>query len=113
MTEGFPRDETGLQPCDWCGGPIQQPAIGRRRLYCGRTCRELAYRERKTQRRVKEAVKAAAAPDSTVDETADPVTTVDETRRPLPAPRRAGRRRSGMTAQAMPLFVDGTETAGH
>jgi hypothetical protein len=68
MDDGMPRDGQGLRPCAWCGGRIVQPPTGRRREYCGRTCRELAYRERKTQRRVDEAVEAALS-DSTVDET--------------------------------------------
>lgn len=68
----MPRDESGLRPCEWCGGPIQQPPAGRRRRYCSRTHRELAYRERKTQRRVDQAVTAAVEArdsESTVDET--------------------------------------------
>lgn len=72
MDDGLPRDDRGLQPCGWCGGSIVQPRIGRLRRYCGRNCRELAYRERKTQRRVDVAVEAAveaAAPESTVVET--------------------------------------------
>jgi hypothetical protein len=59
----------GPTVCEWCGGRIEQPATGRRRLYCGRTHRELAYRERKTQRRIGEAVDQAAALDSSVVET--------------------------------------------
>lgn len=85
MGNGMPRDADGLDPCDWCGGPIRQPATGRRRRYCSRTHRELAYRERKTVRRVDEAVVQAVAavrPDSSVDETRTlRVPSVDETRR--------------------------------
>lgn len=72
MGDDLPRGADGLRPCDRCGGPIRQPPIGRRRRYCGRNCRELAYRERRTERRVAGAVEAAlaaAAPESTVDET--------------------------------------------
>lgn len=58
MGDGMPRDERKLRPCAWCGGRIDQPPIGRLRDYCRRTCRELAYRERKTQRRVDDAVAA-------------------------------------------------------
>lgn len=60
MADSLPRDEHGLQPCDWCAGPLVQPPTGRRRRYCSRTHRELAYRERKTQRRIGDALAAAA-----------------------------------------------------
>jgi hypothetical protein len=99
MAEKRFRDSEGNLLCDRCHGPIVQPSTGRRRLYCGRTCRELAYRERSRQAAIDKAVKAATAPVSSVVETAPvPVTSVDETRVP-----RARRRRSGMTASAMPL----------
>ena len=55
MGDDMPRR---LRLCEWCSSTIQQPRIGRRRVYCGRTCRELAYRERKTQRRMEEAAAA-------------------------------------------------------
>lgn len=103
MANGMPKDQNGLDPCDWCGGPIQQPATGRRRRYCSRTHRELAYRERKTVRRVDEAVAAATAPtppDTSVVETRPRrVASVDETRRPRPS-----RKRAGMTVSPMPFF---------
>jgi hypothetical protein len=54
----MPRDERKLLPCAWCGGRIDQPPIGRLRDYCRRTCREFAYRERKTQQRIADAVAA-------------------------------------------------------
>jgi hypothetical protein len=58
----------GLQGCEWCGGPIRQPATGRRRRYCKPGHREMAYRERRTQRRIGEAVDAVApAPRAPVD----------------------------------------------
>jgi hypothetical protein len=72
MDDGLPRDDRGLRPCEWCGGTIQQPKIGRLRRYCRRTCRELAYRERATRRRIAQAVEEATAPESSVDETAPP-----------------------------------------
>lgn len=59
---------SAARPCEWCGGPVVVSPIGRRRLYCGRTCRELAYRERRTQRRIAAAVEAVRS-ESTVDET--------------------------------------------
>jgi len=97
--DGFPQDETGLRACEWCGGLMRQPPTGRRRRYCSRTHRELAYRERKTQRRIGEAVAAAVPPprpDSSVDETPpNPVPSVVETRRVV-----------GMSAAAMGLFSD-------
>jgi hypothetical protein len=106
MAEKRFRDSEGNLLCDRCHGPIVQPSTGRRRLYCGRTCREMAYRERATQDRINDALKAAGVdpdPVSSVVETAPvPVTSVVETRAPLP---RARRRRSGMTASAMPLPV--------
>jgi AcrR family transcriptional regulator len=37
------RDET----CAMCGGPIEQPASGRPRAYCSRSCQQRAYRSRK------------------------------------------------------------------
>lgn len=67
--------------CDRCGGRIEQPATGRRRRYCGRTCRELAYRVRKTDRAVSDALEAAGVdphPVSSVVERSIPVTSVVE-----------------------------------
>lgn len=60
MSGELPRDAAGGTVCEWCAGPMVQPAVGRRRRYCGRSCRELAYRERRTQRRIAEAVQALA-----------------------------------------------------
>jgi hypothetical protein len=116
MDDGMPRDANGLRPCEWCGDPIRQPATGRRRRYCSRTHRELAYRRRKTEGEVTTALQwdestvqawlvahgVATPPVSTVDETQPrPVASVDETRGV-----RRSRRRGGMTASAMPLFSD-------
>lgn len=33
--------------CPSCGGPLAQPARGRRRRYCRSSCRQLAYRRRR------------------------------------------------------------------
>lgn len=33
--------------CDECGNAFHQPATGRRRHYCGRNCRQLAYMRRR------------------------------------------------------------------
>jgi hypothetical protein len=102
MAEKRFRDSEGNLLCDRCHGPIVQPSTGRRRLYCGRTCRELAYRERSRQAAIDEAVKAATAPVSSVVETRpDPVTSVDETRVPRPS-----RRRAGMTTGALVVPYD-------
>ncbi|ALU98541.1 hypothetical protein WQO_34370 (plasmid) [Streptomyces globisporus C-1027] len=63
---------TAGSPCAWCGEPVRQSGIGRKREYCGRTHRELAYRARRQQRAVDEAVAqalAAAASESSVVET--------------------------------------------
>ncbi|MGW3921352.1 hypothetical protein [Streptomyces sp. NPDC005093] len=74
MGDGLSRDERGLLPCAWCGGRIEQGPIGRLRDYCRRTCREMAYRERVTQRRIDEALALAGVPavavssDSSVDD---------------------------------------------
>lgn len=115
------RDADGNLLCDRCHGPIVQPPTGRRRLYCGRNCREQAYRARATQRRIAEAVDsgtmtpelartwleangyAPPRPDTSVDETpAAPDTSVDETEAP-----RMGHLGQGMTAAAMArLFSD-------
>jgi hypothetical protein len=35
-----------LTACLACGAAFAQPALGRRRRYCSRACRALAYRER-------------------------------------------------------------------
>lgn len=72
MGDGLPRGADGLEPCGWCGGAILQPPIGRRRRYCSRTHRELAYRQRRTARLVDTAVQAAVEAvrsESSVDET--------------------------------------------
>lgn len=85
MDDGMPRDASGLRPCEWCGGPIRQPPTGRRRRYCRRSHRQLAYEERVTQRRIGEALQAAGPPppsDSSLDETRTiRVPSADETRR--------------------------------
>jgi hypothetical protein len=102
----MPRDRSA--PCEWCGGEVEQPATGRRRLYCRRTCRELAYRERKTRSRIEDALRLAgalsvdqtlrqAAQVSSTDVTSDPVTSVDETQ--VPEPRRGPWKASRRVAQ--------------
>jgi len=111
------------RPCAWCGKPVRQHGIGRTKEYCGRTCRELAYRARKQERLIGEAVAraVAAAPpsDSSVVETARSDSSVVETGRgrettvPGVVPeawkaparverRRLSRNRSHMTADPFP-----------
>jgi hypothetical protein len=97
MTRETPRDDQGEPLCAWCGGPIRQSGVGRRRAYCSRTHREYAYRARREEQLLAAAraaaymegradgVRAARAPVPSTDQTrwvAD--TTVDETRR-IPA----------------------------
>ncbi|WP_424712484.1 hypothetical protein [Kitasatospora acidiphila] len=87
MSDDYPTDERGLRRCARCGEKVQQPATGRLRDYCGRTCRELAYRERRTGRLIAEAVTAALTPPvSSVDETVDVTPPA-----PVPAPGRPSR----------------------
>jgi hypothetical protein len=50
------RDETSVfrhvtPGCVLCGTELRRAGIGRRRLYCGGTCRQRAYRLRDEQRR--------------------------------------------------------------
>lgn len=45
-----------VQPrCQWCGQPLEDGALGRRRRYCSRSCRQRAYEQRNgvTSRAVK------------------------------------------------------------
>ncbi|WP_329156472.1 hypothetical protein OIU91_43305 (plasmid) [Streptomyces sp. NBC_01456] len=98
MTYETPRDGAGAKLCGWCGGPIKQSGVGRSRDYCTRLCRERAYRRRRDDRLIAEALADAAAvsstretvsstgetTDSSTDETNSPV---DETEVPaIPAP---------------------------
>jgi hypothetical protein len=87
----------GREPtaCDrGCGAIVEQPATGRRRLYCSQTCRELAYRARKLDKAVKDALAAAGVEpvSSTVETAPVPLASVDETR-PRVRPRRQGKAR--------------------
>ncbi|MBM0279830.1 hypothetical protein [Micromonospora tarensis] len=38
-------------PCGWCGNAIVQPARGRKKRYCERSCRQRAYELRTAERR--------------------------------------------------------------
>ncbi|MFF5639819.1 hypothetical protein [Streptomyces sp. NPDC012825] len=131
---GDGREETTL--CEWCGGQVRQSGVGRRRAYCGRSCQQRAYEERRTQRRIAEAVDGArtvssregtGALETSRDETvpaqvgpgsggdfllappvpAVPVDSVLPDAWRAPVARRPlSRRRSGITASPMPLLWD-------
>ncbi|MFE3907208.1 hypothetical protein ACFXPY_45080 [Streptomyces sp. NPDC059153] len=126
MSDDTPRTPDGAKLCAWCGGSIRQTGVGRSKDYCKRLCREQAYRKRRDQRLIDEAL-AAAASNSSTGETISPV---DETRvspvdemlsvqvspavpapappvaeappAPAPVPPARRRRRAGMTAGATP-----------
>ncbi|MFF9527643.1 hypothetical protein ACF1DV_37615, partial [Streptomyces achromogenes] len=89
MTTETPRDDSGEPLCAWCGGPVQQSGIGRRREYCSRTHREYAYRARRDREMRLRAYSEGRADErrlSSTDGTPDgPVSTVDETAS-VPAP---------------------------
>ncbi|NUV64990.1 hypothetical protein [Streptomyces sp. CAI-85] len=113
-----------MTTCGHCGEAFIQSAIGRRARYCGATCRKKAF----DKRRLDEAVTAAMARGVMAErrrakrengtgpgvgdrgnETA-PATPPAAPVRPSAAARaaivRTSRRRSGMTASAMPTLWD-------
>jgi len=47
MTE---RERTSGR-CLWCGRPVSEIGVGRRRQYCRQSCRQRAYEQRTTTRR--------------------------------------------------------------
>ncbi|MFF9432058.1 hypothetical protein [Streptomyces sp. NPDC014746] len=115
-----PRDAGGAKLCAWCGGAIRQSGVGRSRDYCQRLCRDQAYKKRRDQRLIDDAL-AAVRHVSPSAETQGPVSPDGETRSeqvpapaepsgdfllaPPAAPRRPlSRRRSGMQTAAMPLL---------
>ncbi|MBB3050976.1 hypothetical protein FHS23_001999 [Prauserella isguenensis] len=60
------------QHCGWCGRAVEQPAAaGRRRRYCGRSCRQRAY-ERRT------AVQRTGLPDDAVVLSGDEVAALQD-----------------------------------
>lgn len=71
------HDDTQL--CAWCGEPFRQNGVGRARVYCKQSCRELAYRDRKTDRLIAEALAAAGA-DASMDHARNRQLTEPETR---------------------------------
>jgi hypothetical protein len=88
-TTQTPRTPDGDKLCAWCGGSIRQSGVGRSRDYCSRTCREMAYRERRTQKLIAQALADAALVSST-DGSSNQDLSVDEMGRladlpPLPA----------------------------
>lgn len=50
-----PRGPDDEPLCGWCGGPLRQPGTGRRRVYCGRSCRQRAFEAREKAQAVREA----------------------------------------------------------
>ncbi|NUR91199.1 MAG: hypothetical protein HOY71_44595 [Nonomuraea sp.] len=77
-------DEDLTRLCQWCGRAFRLGTTGRRAVYCGRSCRELAYRERRTRRLIAQAVaQATAGPAaravSSTDDRPHSDSTVDET----------------------------------
>jgi hypothetical protein len=81
---GMSDDEDLTRLCQWCGRAFRLGTTGRRAVYCGRSCRELAYRERRTRRLIAQAVAqatagAAAGAVSSTDDRPHSDSTVDET----------------------------------
>lgn len=67
MKTETPRDAAGAKLCAWCGGKVQQSGVGRSKDYCKRLCRDQAYKKRRDQRLVDEAVAAAAVVSPSVE----------------------------------------------
>ncbi|EOM78327.1 hypothetical protein DW322_14250 [Rhodococcus rhodnii] len=65
MTASRRRPES----CQWCGRDCGDTGLGRRRLYCGRSCRQRAYEQRNR-------AKALGLPEGSVVLTADEVTSI-------------------------------------
>ncbi|MGW2028041.1 hypothetical protein [Streptomyces decoyicus] len=97
MTYETPRDSAGTKLCGWCGDAIKQSGVGRSKDYCTRLCRERAYRRRRDERLIAEALADAQSisstretADSSTEETEVPVSPVDESavreEQPAPAP---------------------------
>ncbi|MFE6703354.1 hypothetical protein [Streptomyces sp. NPDC057718] len=89
MTEETPRASDGEKVCAWCGGPIQQTGVGRRKDYCSRTHREYAYRARReAEMRLvaysRGRADAARSNSTTVDRRGGLESTVDESGRAVP-----------------------------
>lgn len=40
----------GEATCAWCGRPVDEGGLGRRRRYCRRSCRQRAYEQRQSLR---------------------------------------------------------------
>lgn len=47
MTDLVPFFPACVMKCPSCHRPLSQPARGRRRRYCGQSCRQRAYRQRR------------------------------------------------------------------
>ncbi|MEU8030681.1 hypothetical protein AB0C13_18855 [Streptomyces sp. NPDC049099] len=117
-TTETPRDTDGEPLCAWCGDPIKQSGVGRRRAYCSRTHREYAYRDRRDRERLLRAYSKGRADErsfSSVDERKDaggksvpqPVAPLPRKPKPLPPePLNSDRRRSNMSVSPMPLCAE-------
>jgi hypothetical protein len=106
-------DDDLTRLCQWCGKSFRLGTVGRRAVYCGRTCREYAYRERRTQKRIADALANAGPVSSTVEAGADSVPTVDETESggvSVPVARREPRRSLGAGAASQPTLDDAAES---
>ncbi|MCZ4103850.1 hypothetical protein O3W51_48250, partial [Streptomyces sp. H39-C1] len=86
-----PRGDGGAKLCAWCGGTIRQGGIGRSRDYCKAGCRQRAYEERRSAKRVAAALAAALSPRGDSDSSRDETKTSprDETEIPVQATVRA------------------------
>lgn len=66
------RRKKGVQHCGWCGRPLEDAAsAGRRRRYCGQSCRQRAY-----ERRI--AVQRGGLPEDAVVLSADEVAAIQD-----------------------------------
>ncbi|MEU5736207.1 hypothetical protein ABZ797_46590 [Streptomyces antimycoticus] len=84
------RDQDGARLCEWCGGPIKQPATGRQRRYCRQSCRQRAYEERQIQERValaKFAVRSLMQDEINARTSAFPVSSRDDAAHPIDSSR--------------------------
>ena len=63
-------DESLVRHCVWCGSAYRLGSLGRRAVYCRRSCRQRAYEARREAERTADAVAAASASDPSRDEKA-------------------------------------------
>ncbi|MBK3534543.1 hypothetical protein JHN61_26105 [Streptomyces sp. MBT67] len=81
MKHETPRTPDGTKLCAWCGDVIRQSGVGRSRDYCRRLCRDRAYKKRRDQRLIDEAVAAVrhVSPSVETGPAAEPVSPDGET----------------------------------